>query len=46
MLVRIECDKFLDHGKPRGPITFHKGANVIFGDGKKNSLGKSTFLLT
>lgn len=45
MLVRIECDKFLDHGKPRGPITFHKGANVIFGDGKKNSLGKSTFLL-
>lgn len=45
MLVKIECDKFLDHGKTRDPITFHEGVNAIFGDGKKNSLGKSTFLL-
>lgn len=45
MLVKIECDKFLDHGKKRDPIIFHEGVNAIFGDGKKNSLGKSTFLL-
>ena len=45
MLVGIECDKFIDHGKPRGRICFHEGINAIFGDGKKNSLGKSTFLL-
>ena len=45
MLVGIECDKFINHGSPRGLITFHEGINAIFGDGKKNSLGKSTFLL-
>ena len=45
MLTKIECDKFIENDKPRGPISFHEGINAIFGDGKKNSLGKSTFLL-
>ena len=46
MLYEILCDKFITEGKPRGPITFHDGLNVVQGHNTgENSIGKSTFLL-
>ena len=46
MLKEIVCDAFKANGKPRGPITFHKGLNTIPGGAAaENSIGKSTFLL-
>lgn len=46
MLTEIYCEKFMDGEKPRGPIRFHKGLNVVLGDQKaENSIGKTTFLL-
>lgn len=46
MLKEIVCDAFKANGKPRGPITFHKGLNTILGGAAaENSIGKSTFLL-
>lgn len=46
MLYEIICDKFISHGKPRGPIVFHDGLNIVQGHNSgTNSIGKSTFLL-
>ena len=46
MLVEISCDKFIDAGEVRAPITFFKGLNVVLGtETGTNSIGKSTFLL-
>lgn len=46
MLVEIQCDKFISHGKIREPIRFHKGLNAVLGDDNgSNSIGKSTFLM-
>lgn len=46
MLTEILCDKFVDSGKPRGPIRFHSGLNIVLGTKHgANSIGKSTFLL-
>ena len=46
MLFEIICDKFISHGKPRGPIVFHNGLNIVQGHNSgTNSIGKSTFLL-
>ena len=46
MLVEISCDKFIDAGSVRAPITFSKGLNVVLGtETGTNSIGKSTFLL-
>ena len=46
MLKEIVCDAFKANGKPRGPITFHKGLNTVLGGAAaENSIGKSTFLL-
>ncbi|NLB80449.1 MAG: DUF2326 domain-containing protein [Clostridiaceae bacterium] len=46
MLIEILCDKFLDHGRPRGRIPVHSGLNVVLGsDSGSNSIGKSTFLM-
>lgn len=46
MLVEIRCDKFLDEGKVREPITFHAGLNTVMGASRaSNSIGKTTFLL-
>lgn len=46
MLIEIFCDKFVDHGKPRGRIAVHSGLNVVLGsDSGSNSIGKSTFLM-
>lgn len=46
MLREIVCDKFVENGKVRPPIEFHKGLNVILGNELgANSIGKSTFLL-
>lgn len=46
MLVEISCDKFIDAGSVRAPITFTKGLNVVLGtETGTNSIGKSTFLL-
>ena len=46
MLVEVMCDKFVDHGKPRGRILLHAGLNTVIGsDTGSNSIGKSTFLM-
>lgn len=46
MLAEIQCDKFMDEGKVREPITFHPGLNTVLGARTaKNSIGKTTFLL-
>ena len=46
MLIEIQCDKFISHGKIREPIRFHKGLNAVLGDDNgSNSIGKSTFLM-
>lgn len=46
MLSEIICDKFISDNKVRGPISFHKGLNVVQGHNTgTNSIGKSTFLL-
>ncbi|MEG1567785.1 MAG: DUF2326 domain-containing protein [Anaerovoracaceae bacterium] len=46
MLCEIICDKFISHGKPRVPIIFHNGLNIVQGHNSgTNSIGKSTFLL-
>ncbi len=46
MLVEISCDKFIDAGSVRAPITFSNGLNVVLGtETGTNSIGKSTFLL-
>ena len=46
MLIEILCDKFIDHGRPRGRIPVHSGLNVVLGsDSGSNSIGKSTFLM-
>lgn len=46
MLVEVQCDKFISHGKIREPIRFHKGLNAVLGDDNgSNSIGKSTFLM-
>lgn len=46
MLIEIRCDKFMDSGKVRPPITFEKGLNTILGASRaSNSIGKSTFLM-
>lgn len=49
MLKEIYCDKFMENGKIRPKIQFHKGLNTIVGargNGAKseNSVGKSTLL--
>lgn len=46
MLVEISCDKFVENGKPRPPISFHNGLNAVVGnESGTNSVGKSTFLM-
>lgn len=46
MLKQISCDKFLDNGQVRSPITFKSGLNAVVGDSaKSNSIGKSTLLM-
>lgn len=46
MLIEIYCDRFVDHGKPRGRINLHSGLNVVLGsESGSNSIGKSTFLM-
>ena len=46
MLKQISCDKFLDNGQVRPPITFKLGLNAVLGDSaKSNSIGKSTLLM-
>jgi hypothetical protein len=46
MLTEIMCDKFIDHGNPRGKIAVHPGLNIVLGsDSGSNSIGKSTFLM-
>jgi len=46
VLIEIRCDKFLDNGVIRDPITFKPGLNAIVGDSEKsNSIGKSTMLM-
>lgn len=47
MLREIRCDKFRTYNdKPRDPIVFHPGLNVVLGtNDAKNSIGKSTFLM-
>lgn len=45
MLVEIMCDKFINHGIPRGRISLHAGLNTVMGSSNgSNSIGKSTFL--
>ena len=46
MLVELSCDKFISNGKPRPPIHFENGLNVIKGGSESdNSVGKSTLLM-
>ena len=46
MLKMIQCDKFIENGQVRPPITFKSGLNTILGDEfASNSIGKSTFLM-
>lgn len=46
MLTEIMCEKFIDHGKPRGRISVHSGLNIVLGSASgSNSIGKSTFLM-
>ena len=46
MLIEIQCDKFMSDGKPREPIRFQSGLNVVLGtENAYNSIGKSTFLM-
>ena len=46
MLKMIQCDKFIDKGQIRPPITFKRGLNTILGDEiGSNSIGKTTFLM-
>ena len=40
------CDKFINHGIPRGRISLHAGLNTVMGSSNgSNSIGKSTFLM-
>lgn len=46
MLTEIQCEKFIENGKKRSPIKFHRGLNVVLGNSSgSNAIGKSTFLL-
>lgn len=46
MLKEIRCDKFVENGSLRQPITFHTGLNTLIGsESGSNSIGKSTFLM-
>lgn len=46
MLKEVRCDRFMENGKVRPPIQFHKGLNAIIGnESGTNSVGKSTFLM-
>ena len=46
MLVEVMCDKFKDHGRPRGRISLKPGLNTVMGSASgSNSIGKSTFLM-
>lgn len=46
VLKEISCDEFIENGKVRPPLVFHKGLNVVLGrDLGTNSIGKSTFLM-
>jgi len=46
MLKMIQCDKFIENGIIRPPITFGQGLNTILGTNcGANSIGKSTVLM-
>ena len=46
MLKMMKSESFIEKGKKRKPIYFHKGLNVVMGnDTGANSIGKSTFLM-
>jgi len=46
MLLSVQCDKFIENGIIRPPITFKRGLNTVLGDElASNSIGKSTFLM-
>ncbi|MCW6665278.1 DUF2326 domain-containing protein [Aerococcaceae bacterium NML191219] len=46
MLKMVKSDSFMENGKKRKPVHFHKGLNVVMGnDTGANSIGKSTFLM-
>ncbi len=46
MLVEIRCDAFKEFERPRPPIRFREGLNVVLGTNTgTNSIGKSTFLM-
>ncbi len=46
MLIEIRCDEFKINNRPRPPVRFHAGLNVVLGDDRgSNSIGKSTLLM-